>query len=79
MCCSRHRKNSLLPPSPSLSSRPIHDAIESGNLELLQLLLSYGADPMAEIGEKTPVEYALANNQMEIHAFLQGKYYCDAV
>ncbi len=39
----------------------------------MKLLLSYGADPMAEIGERTPVEFALANGQMEIHVYLQGE------
>ena len=29
---------------------------------------------MAEIGEKTPLEFALSNQQMEIHAFLECKW-----
>ncbi len=53
--------------------RPIHDAIESGNLEMVKLLMSHGADPLAEIGEKTPLEFALSNDQKEIHAFLECK------
>lgn len=51
--------------------RPIHDAIESGNLEVVKLLVSHGADPMAEIGEKTPMEFALSLDQSAIFAFLE--------
>lgn len=57
--------------SSIISHRPIHDAIESGNLDLVKLLLSNGADPLAEIGGRTPLEFALANHQMEVYAFLQ--------
>ena len=51
--------------------RPIHDAIERGSLELVKLLVQHGADPQAEFGEKTPVEYAKFHEQMEIHDYLQ--------
>ena len=53
--------------------RPIHDAIEVGAFDLVKLLIRYGADPLAEQGEKTPAEFALEMEQPEIHAYLQGK------
>ena len=59
--------------SPSLC-RPIHDAIEVGSLELVKLLIRYGADPLAEQGEKTPVEFALDMEQPEIHDYLQCEW-----
>lgn len=40
---------------------------------MVKLLLSHGADFMAEIGEKTPMEFALSNKQFEIHAYLECK------
>ena len=52
--------------------RPIHDAIESGCLDLVKVLISHGADPQAEFGEKTPMEYALSIDQMEIYKYLEG-------
>ena len=52
--------------------RPIHDAIESGCLDLVRVLISHGADPLAEFGEKTPVEYALSIDQKEIYKYLEG-------
>ena len=55
-----------------LSSRPIHDAIEAGSLDLVKLLIQYGADPLAEFGEKTPVEFARAQGQNEIFRYLKG-------
>ena len=51
--------------------RPLHDAIEVGSLEVVQLLIEHGADPLAELGEKTPLEYALMHNQLEIYDYLQ--------
>ena len=42
----------------------------------MKLLLSHGADPTAEIGEKTPLEFAMANGQIEIHAFLESEFAC---
>lgn len=30
---------------PRVSSRPLHDAVENDHLEIVRLLLSYGADP----------------------------------
>lgn len=53
--------------------RPLHDAIEVGSLELVKLLISHGADPLAEQGEKTPAEFALTMEQPEIHSYLQCK------
>ena len=53
--------------------RPIHDAIEVGAFDLVKLLIRYGADPLAEQGEKTPAEFALEMEQPEIHAYLQCK------
>lgn len=44
-----------------------------GSLEVVKLLIEYGADPLAEQGEKTPVEFALEMEQPEIHAYLQCK------
>lgn len=31
--------------APRVSSRPLHDAVENDHLEIVRLLLSYGADP----------------------------------
>ena len=58
--------------SPNVVDRPIHDAIESGCLDLVKVLISHGADPQAEFGEKTPMEYALSIDQMEIYKYLEG-------
>lgn len=54
-------------------SRPIHDAIESGNLSIVRLLVEHGADPMAEYLEKTPLELAKSLGQIEISKFLSSK------
>ncbi len=53
--------------------RPIHDAIEVGAFDLVKLLIQYGADPLAEQGEKTPAEFALDMEQPEIHDYLLCK------
>ena len=62
----------LFPPSPP-PHRPIHDAIESGSLEVVQLLLRFGADPLAEFGESTPAEYASDVGQPHIAQYLRGE------
>ena len=53
--------------------RPIHDAIDVGSLELVKLLIQHGADPLAEQGDKTPIEIAFDRNLPEIHSYLQCK------
>ena len=50
--------------------RPIHDAIEIGSLEIVKLLIQHGADPMADIGDKTPLEFSKSMEQDEIHDYL---------
>ena len=57
----------LLPPP-----RPLHDAIESGSLEMVCLLIQHGADPLAEFGDHTPMEFARNEGQEEICSYLQG-------
>ncbi len=38
----------------------------------MKLLVEHGADPLAEIGDKTPVEYAMSLEKWEIRKYLQG-------
>ena len=52
--------------------RPIHDAIEAGNMEIVKLLVEHGADVMAEYSEKTPFELATYLEQNEIAYYLKG-------
>lgn len=52
--------------------RPIHDAIEIGCLELVKLLIDYKADLMVEYGERTAVEFAMDQNELEIGAYIKG-------
>ena len=52
--------------------RPIHDAIEIGNLELVKLLITHGADLLVEYGERTTTEFARDHNQHEIGDYLKG-------
>lgn len=39
---ARHRVHRF---DPCASPRPLHDAVENDHLEIVRLLLSYGADP----------------------------------
>ena len=55
-----------------LLCRPIHDAIEIGSMELVKLLISHRADLMVEYGERTAVEFAMDQNQLEIADYLKG-------
>lgn len=50
--------------------RPIHDAIEIGSLEIVKLLIKYGADPMADLGDKTPLEFSKSLEQTGIHEYI---------
>lgn len=52
--------------------RPIHDAIEIGCLELVKLLIDYKADLMVEYGERTAVEFAMDQNELEIASYIKG-------
>jgi len=38
----------------------------------VKVLISHGADPLAEFGEKTPVEFARAVDQKEVYKYLKG-------
>jgi len=37
----------------------------------VKVLISHGADPLAEFGEKTPVEFARAVDQKEVYKYLK--------
>ena len=53
--------------------RAIHDAVETGMLEMVRVLVEHGADPCTEYLDKTPCEIARSLGHMEIHQYLQGK------
>lgn len=53
--------------------RPIHDAIEAGDISIVKLLVQHGADVMAEYSEKTPLELAKSHRQTEIAYYLEGR------
>jgi hypothetical protein len=53
--------------------RPIHDAIEIGCLDLVKLLIDHKADLMVEYGERTAVEFAMDQNQLEIAEYIKGE------
>ena len=57
-----------------ISLRPIHDAIEAGDLTIVRLLVEHGADLMAEQGGKTPTDLAKSLGLSEISAYLDGKF-----
>ena len=40
---------------------------------MVRLLIMHGADPLAEMGDKTPVEYAMAMKQEDICKYLQSE------
>lgn len=43
--------------------RPIHDAVENDNVEMVRLLIVYGADPtLATYGGASPVKIAHSDN-----------------
>ena len=52
--------------------RPIHDAIEIGSLDLVKLLIDHNADLMVEYGERTAVEFAIDQDQIEIAEYIKG-------
>lgn len=56
----------------SLLLRPIHDAVEAGNFEIVTVLVDHGADPMVEYSERTPLEIAKSCNFQEIIDYLTG-------
>ncbi len=53
-------------------NRPIHDAVEGGNFEIVTILVEHGADPMVEHSERTPIEIAKSANFPKIVAYLSG-------
>lgn len=57
-----------------ITIRPIHDAIEAGDLTIVRLLVEHGADLMAEQGGKTPTDLAKSLGLTEISAYLDGKF-----
>ena len=57
----------------SCPHRPIHDAIEIGALEVVKLLVEYGADPTAELGDKSPLDLAKTLKTPEMLNYLQRK------
>ena len=54
--------------------RAIHDAVETGMLEMVRVLVEHGADPCTEYLDKTPCEIAQALGHTEIHKYLRGKW-----
>lgn len=54
--------------------RPIHDAIEAGNITIVRLLVEHGANLMAEQGGKTPVDLARSLGHSDIASYLDGKF-----
>ena len=58
-----------------LPHRPIHDAIEIGALEVVKLLVEYGADPTAELGDKSPLDLAKDLKTPEMLNYLQRKLF----
>ena len=52
--------------------RPIHDAIEIGNVDMVRLLVERGADLLVEFGERTAVEFARDHRQLEIADYIKG-------
>ena len=57
---------------PLSPSRPIHDAIEIGSLDLVKLLIDHNADLTVEYGERTAVEFAIDQDQIEIAEYIKG-------
>lgn len=55
--------------------RAIHDAVETGILKMVQVLVEHGADPCTEFLERTPCEMAQSLGHKEIHSYLQGQPY----
>jgi len=55
-----------------LNHTPLTDAIwESGNLDMVQLLIDHGADPMMKGNRKSPLEWAQEKDKKDIVAYLQ--------
>ena len=54
-------------------SRPIHDAVESGCLQLVKLLVQHGADFSAEYGGRTPLELAHSLGHIDIVHHIEGE------
>jgi hypothetical protein len=54
------------------NARPIHDALEAGELSIVKLLVQNGADFMAEYGGKTPLELAKSHGHLDIANYLEG-------
>ncbi len=53
--------------------RPIHDAIDIGALDIVESLVQHGADPTAELGDKTPLYLAKTTNHPQIYDYLLRK------
>ena len=58
--------------SAIISCRPIHDAVEAGNFEIVTVLVQHGADPMVEYSERTPLEIAKSAHFEDIASYLSG-------
>ena len=57
----------------SVFCRPIHDAVESGNLEVVKLLVEYDVEVAPDSGEQLPIAIARKKGFREIEKYLEGE------
>lgn len=58
------------------NSRPIHDAVENDNVEMVRLLIVYGADPtLATYGGLSPEKIAHSDKMRSLITGMSHNYY----